>query len=119
MDATLFGISRVFNNFLLTDGTDRSKIRSDPHVFDSTLAYTPFLANILFKKKKKKRPLQTRESNYRIETIEIITNLNLEMRKRFQCEKCKEKFINNSNLKVHMKVKFKSNINKQIFPFKS
>ena len=84
-------------------------------VFDSTLAYTPFFANILFKKKKKKRPLQTRESNYRIETIEIITNLNLEMRKRFQCEKCKEKFINNSNLKVHMKVKFKSNINKDIF----
>jgi hypothetical protein len=26
------------------------------------------------------------------------------MRKRFQCEQCKEKFINNSNLKVHMKV---------------
>ena len=61
--------------------------------------------DIIFKKKKEKRPLQTRESNYRIETIEIITNLNLEMRKRFQCEKCKEKFINNSNLKVHMKVK--------------
>jgi len=28
----------------------------------------------------------------------------IEMRKRFQCEMCKEKFINNSNLKVHMKV---------------
>jgi len=28
----------------------------------------------------------------------------IEMRKRFQCEGCKEKFINNSNLKVHMKV---------------
>jgi len=28
----------------------------------------------------------------------------IEMRKRFQCEQCKEKFINNSNLKVHMKV---------------
>jgi uncharacterized Zn-finger protein len=27
-----------------------------------------------------------------------------EMRKRFQCEQCKEKFINNSNLKVHMRV---------------
>ena len=40
--------------------------------------------------------------------MKIITNLNLEMRKRFQCEKCKEKFINNSNLKVHKKVKFKS-----------
>eukprot|EP00088_Acartia_fossae_P051651 TRINITY_DN5803_c0_g1_i1.p1 TRINITY_DN5803_c0_g1~~TRINITY_DN5803_c0_g1_i1.p1 ORF type:complete len:677 (+),score=172.86 TRINITY_DN5803_c0_g1_i1:116-2146(+) len=28
----------------------------------------------------------------------------IEMRKRFQCQGCKEKFINNSNLKVHLKV---------------
>jgi len=28
----------------------------------------------------------------------------IELRKRFQCELCKEKFINNSNLKVHTKV---------------
>jgi len=28
----------------------------------------------------------------------------IEMRKRFQCDSCKEKFINNSNLKVHLKV---------------
>ena len=32
----------VFNHFLLLGATDRSKISSDHHQFDSTLVYTPF-----------------------------------------------------------------------------
>ena len=50
MDITFFGINRVFNNFLLIDATDRSKISSDKkHFFIASSLYPLlFFANTPF-----------------------------------------------------------------------
>ena len=50
MDAMLFGMRRVFNNFLLIDATDRSKISSDQKRFFIALNLYPlsFFANTPF-----------------------------------------------------------------------
>ena len=50
MDAKLFGIWEVFNNFLLIDATDRSKISGDQKRFFIVLSLYPlsFFANTAF-----------------------------------------------------------------------